>query len=83
MNALKNFVDMGGRVTRQVSNYIFGFDGGMGNYEVLTFDANTGDLLGAKPIKNSQMADINSVDGIYDFIFGTPSKPDFIKTINA
>jgi len=82
MNALKNFVDMGGKITRQVGNHIFGFDGGMGNYEVLAFDANTGDLIKAKSIQNNQMADINSVNDVYDFIFGTPTAPDFTNVLN-
>jgi hypothetical protein len=81
MNALKDFVNLGGRVTRQVGNSIFGIDGGMGRYEVLVFDANNGDLVKSKPIKNSDMYKINSVDDIHDFVYGTPTKPDFVSTI--
>ena len=80
--ALKNFVDIGGKVTRQVGNYRFGFDGNALRYEVLCFDANTGKLVKSKLIKNNQMASIKSVDDIYDFMFDKPTAPDFIKTIN-
>ena len=81
MTQIKNFMEMGGKVTRQVGQYIFGVDGGMGNYEVLSFSANTGELLKAKNIPNSKMADINNVDDLYDFMYGTPTAPDFSRVV--
>lgn len=84
MSALKNFVEMGGSVTRQVGNYIFGLDNSdlIGSTsEVLAFDANTGNLLKGKVITVKQQAKIKTVDDIHDFMFGKPTAPDFTKVI--
>lgn len=84
MNALKDFVDMGGRVTRQVGNYVFGLDNTnlvSDESEVLAFDATTGDLLTSKVITPVGQRDIKSVDDLHDFIFGKPAAPDFTKVL--
>ena len=82
MNALNNFVNMGGKVTRQVGQYVFGVDGGGGNHEVLAFMASTGELIKAKNINELQMSKIKTVDDIYDFMYGEPTAPDFTKVLN-
>ena len=84
MNALKNFTDMGGSVTRQVGNYIFGLDNSnlmSDTAEVLAFSANDGSLIKSKMITPKQQAKIKTVDDIHDYIFGKPSKPDFTKVL--
>lgn len=74
-------MELGGKVTRQVGQYIFGVDGGGGNYEVLSFSASTGELLKAKNVTQSDMAKIKTVDDIHDFMYGTPTAPDFSKVV--
>lgn len=84
MNALKNFVQMGGKVTRQVGNYIFGLDDSNLTHdssEVLVFSADSGELIKSKTITLKQQGAITSVDDLYDFVYGKPTAPDFTKTL--
>lgn len=81
MTAFKQFVNMGGKVTRQVGNHIFGLDGYGGNYEVLAFEASTGDLVKAKHITDSEQAKVKTVDDLHDLVFGKPEAPDFTKVV--
>lgn len=86
-NALKNFMGMGGSVTRQVGNYIFGLDNTnlvSDESEILVFSANSGALVKSKMITPVEQMDIKSVDDIYDFVFGAPTTaPDFTSTLTV
>jgi len=85
MITLKDFVNAGGNVTRQVGNYIFGLDNSNilgSSAEVLAFDAITGELVKSKIVRAKQQAKIKTVDDIHDLMFGKPRKPDFTKALN-